>query len=148
MLIYPFDAARWLRLNRKESPMAALLIGVDERAAIATLRAYAEANVIDPQAALALYEQDTEAFSQIMAAMTVHLPIGYRVTYSHEQQTFGIARHLSVSIDRPGKMAHPEAIEMILTEFGMQPLKSSVGIWIEDIDEHRKAVNLLQPLMQ
>jgi hypothetical protein len=123
-----------------------LIIGPDERARIAEVRAFAAGNVIDPKGATEAANRDRAAFRDTMEMHSIVLPHGYAVTYSLEHQQFGLASHVSVSVSESGKMPSPAAVEMILTAFGMAPLDQSVGVWVED-DESlsgHAAVNVLQ----
>lgn len=90
-------------------------------------------------------DADIDAYRNMMDSHSVSLPVGYFVTYSHEHQPFGLARHISISVRHHGKMPAPVAVEMILQEFGMMPLSAAVGVWIEDIEDGRKAINIVQP---
>jgi hypothetical protein len=88
------------------------------------------------------------AYRDMMATLTLELPVDYRVTYTHEQQPHaGLCHHISISVNRPKKMPHPEAVGMILSEFGMRPLDDTPnGVWIEDINPLTKAINVVQPV--
>lgn len=83
---------------------------------------------------------------------TTHLDHGFQVTLTHEGQPSpaGMCRHLSISIDRPGKLPHPAAIAMIMEEIGFAaPLDDPhTRIWLEPIAGQRnhEAVNVLQPV--
>lgn len=126
--------------------MPALLIGAEERQKIAELRAFAAANVQDAKHVMdTTREPAAEAAHRDMMDMhSIELPVGYHVTYSHERQPPGLCVHISISVDRPNKMPHPAAVETILEAFGMQPIKGSPGIWIEDINAVTKALNIVQ----
>lgn len=124
--------------------MPALVIGQVQREQIATLRAIAGANPQDPRDVMFAAERGGEVFRAMMALLTVELPIGYFVTYSHETQPIGLCHHLSVSVRRPNKMPSVEAVEMILEEFGMRPLQTSASIWNEQISPTIAAVNIVQ----
>lgn len=67
-----------------------------------------------------------------------NLPVGYRVVYSIEVQPIGICHHISISV--PMRMPNPEAVELILHEFGMPPLKVR-KTWVED--GPRKSINVI-----
>jgi hypothetical protein len=123
----------------------ALIIGEVQKQAIAKLIALAAANVMDPAAMNNAAEKDMAAYRQMMRTLSVELPVGYIVTYSHERQPFGLARHLSVSLDQPNKMPHPAALDMILDAFRMLPHDQSVRLWIEDVSATIKAINVVQP---
>src|SRR5262245_43532071 len=40
------------------------------------------------------------------------IPVGYRVAVSVEEQPFGLARHISISVEKRGKTPNPAAVEM------------------------------------
>lgn len=126
--------------------MAVLVIGDEERRKFVDVRVLAEANVIDVTSLHRLASpDDLAAFRWMMQSLSVEIPIGYRVTYSHEKQSFGIVKHISISVDRPRVAPATEAIELILSEFGMNPLRKSYGIWPEEVDECI-AINIIQPI--
>jgi hypothetical protein len=124
--------------------MTALLIGPEERVAIAKLRLLAEANPFDPQRVIEAAERDMAAYRAWMDGLSITLPSGYWVTYSHEDQPCGRCHHISISVDRPNKMPHPEAVQMILREFEMKPIGDSLQIWIEHVSPTVRAVNIMQ----
>jgi hypothetical protein len=132
--------------------MAALLIGEPERQKIAELIAVAAAGVMSPQRALDAANEDLAGYRDMMGRMlSIELPVGYYVTYSHERQPSGLCHHISVSVDRPGKMPSVEAVNMILEAFGMQPVLKAVPgkrVWIEDVEPGQKAINIVQPVDQ
>jgi hypothetical protein len=129
--------------------MRALVIGATQRAQIATLRALAADNVMDPEAMKTAAAKDIAAYRQMMTELSIELPDGFLVTYSHERQpdpTLGVVRHISISVERPNRTPHPAAVNMILAEFGMQPFDQSLGVWIEDVTATEKAINVVQRL--
>ena len=86
----------------------------------------------------------------------VTIPMGYRCVFSFElQPEAGLCRLLSVSIDLPGKLPAPEAVDEIAALFGFdqvctaaQPTKANACVWLEDIGPNHKAVNVVQPVVQ
>lgn len=46
------------------------------------------------------------------------VPVGYRCVYSVEDQPHGLSRHLSVSVGRPRHLPSPEAMTVLMLEFG------------------------------
>jgi hypothetical protein len=88
-------------------------------------------------------------------ACTVALPIGFLVTYTREQQPPGLCHHISISIDIPGKVPHPDAVAMICEAFEMPEVanvvlapatadhSSVIGIWPEEYSTGRVAVNIV-----
>jgi hypothetical protein len=85
---------------------------------------------------------------------TLHLPVGFRVVYSEEQQPSGLYRHLSIS--SVGKGQPPIiACNMILKEFFFRnhliennPVesikKNEFMFWFEAIGEGCEAVNFVE----
>lgn len=126
--------------------MAALVIGETQRRLIAELKAVATANPQDARHAKAAAGRDLAAYRDMMSALTLELPVGFFVTYTHEQQPqAGLCHHISIS--RPKKLPSQEAVGMILSEFGMRPLEDTPGgLWIEDIDPLTRAINVVQPV--
>jgi hypothetical protein len=76
--------------------------------------------------------------------LTISLPVGFEVTFTHEKQPIGLYRHLSVSVDAEDKSPNPVQVETILKEFGMRPVLQSDRVWLEPFARGRKAVNVLQ----
>lgn len=129
--------------------MAALIISPQGRARIAELKAFAMSTPPqDPRAVMKLAARALGDFRDAQKTMTVYLPVGYAVTYTREIQPEapgdGLCDHISVSIDRRGRMPSPEAVEVILQEFGMRPIGESEAVWTEDIGPGEKAVNIVQ----
>ena len=128
----------------------ALIIGAAQRQQIAELCAVAATNPLDALATLATAGRDLDGFRDMMKMLTLELPRGYVVTYSHEIQPEapppGLCHHISISVTRPWKLPSPEAVEIILSEFGMKPIKGSESIWVETIDPKTKAINIVQLL--
>lgn len=128
--------------------MPALIIGPEELAQIAELKAVAAANPLDVHGMMGAAEGDMEAFRDAMQTETVFLPIGFAVTYTQEIQPNapppGICHHISISVDRPDHLPSEAAVEMILEAFGMGPLEASNGVWVEDISPGERAVNVIQ----
>jgi hypothetical protein len=117
----------------------ALVIGEAERAAIRDLKARAARSPVrlmaQPKA------EDADAFREMNRSLTIALPVGYQVTFTHEIQPSGRYLHLSVSVDTPGAWPSTPAVDMILEAFGMKRLAESEASWPERDSE---AVNVLQ----
>jgi hypothetical protein len=126
--------------------MAALVIGAEERLAILQLRLLAEANPFDIAQAEALAARAIDDYRAWMETMSLVLPVGYQVTYSREIQSFGLCDHISVSVARRDMLPSPEAMELILEAFGMQPAGAHVtaNIWVESVAVGLRAVNIVQ----
>jgi hypothetical protein len=128
--------------------MSVLLIGEAERAKIANLIEIAKLNPIDPQEAQHAADANREAFRVFMRTVSIDLPVGFRATFTYETQPFGLAAHLSVSIDKISRVPVPAVVDMIAREFGMRPIleEKDIMIWVEDLETGHKAVNVLQKI--
>lgn len=88
------------------------------------------------------------------------IPFGFKVVYTHEMQHGDIeCRHLSMSLDKPGRVPNPVAVQMIAEEFGfvnkLIDIDSPNDIntpdhlwwWGEEIQGGKLiAINILEPL--
>lgn len=73
----------------------------------------------------------------------VNIQMGYRASISFEQQPGGLCRHLSVSVDTPGRIPNPPAVEMIAREFGF--VESALRkFWMEEFEPGHHAVNVIE----
>lgn len=128
--------------------MQILVIGPAEFEQIAELRAVAAAMPLHAMGMVAASAQDEAAFRDAMRTHAIFIPHGFAVVYTHEIQPNapppGLFHHISISVNTHGKLPSPEAVETILEAFGMQSLNASDGVWIEDISQGEKAVNVLQ----
>lgn len=77
---------------------------------------------------------------------TLEVPFGYRICFSMERQQIInqpelLVRHLSVSVDTPGRLPSIPAVEMIMKELGFEG-----GIYDQDsvFLEGEKAINVVQ----
>ena len=71
----------------------------------------------------------------------VLIPDGYRAAFSIEEQPAGFVRHLSVSVDVPGKLPSVPAVRTIAEAFGVNGWQR---VWIEEFDPGHSAVNILE----
>lgn len=71
----------------------------------------------------------------------VPLPIGFLAAISFEHQPIGLCRHLSISVDRPGALPNPEAVKMIMEEFGCT--HAVAAPWIEEFKPGHSAINIV-----
>ena len=72
----------------------------------------------------------------------ITIPLNFRVVFTIEQYPGGWFKHLSVSVPVKNKGPHPQAVEMIMAEFGMGDLKARPGnsVYIEDIGDGYRAI--------
>lgn len=128
--------------------MAVLLIGASERVMLQKLARLAEENPVDITTLMAKLATP-EGKAKHMQQMTLQsrtLPVGYWITYSIEDgHPIGRARHLSVTVDRPGKAPSVESVWMIAKELGFygESIQSCDRAWVEDLVQG-KAVNVAQ----
>jgi hypothetical protein len=131
--------------------MTALLIGEAERSAIADLvaTATATANVVDVIDLAPRLNTPTGKAAHMaqMSLQTIDLPVAFRVTYSIETgHGCGVCRHMSVSVNRDGRVPGKEAVWMIAEMFGFRDGLSACAAYIEDLKGHGMAVNVIQPI--
>lgn len=82
---------------------------------------------------------------------TIGIPEGFTATYTHEEYLVNdkdmvVCRHLSVSVDRKGKVPHEAAVQMIMEEYGFINKIPNLAIWPEKFGDGQTAVNVLEPL--
>lgn len=122
--------------------MPVLVMGPDQREALKKVREYAEANPVT-----------SERFQRIMHGeeptvcedprFQAELPVGYRVAFSIEDQPkAGKVRHLSMSVDRRGKLPSLEVVLMVMEELGFRAksFKEVSRAWVEN----NIAINVLE----
>ena len=124
--------------------MAILTIGPAEKEQIQNLISFAESNVMGEERIKRIAAGEEKAPGDD-PRLRITLPIGYGVVFTFEQQPFGKARHISISIDRKGLPAI-EAVNMILEAFGFRNQISKepalLCVWIEV----ERAINVVEPL--
>jgi hypothetical protein len=70
----------------------------------------------------------------------------YQACITFEEQPIGLCRHLSVSVETPGRLPHMLAVGMIAEAFGFVPgMKRE--IWVEEFEPGHHAVNVVEPVM-
>ena len=73
-------------------------------------------------------------------------PFPFLVTFSIENHPVGTCRHMSVSIQRKGRVPSPEAAWMIAELLGFSGGIEACRMWTEPLDDGEVAINLVQPL--
>jgi hypothetical protein len=130
--------------------MPALLIDRDVQTRIAAALAFARAHplplsvvragaVLPDRPMLSL--QDRKPGFERPPGANVLIPVGYRAAVSIEEQPAGMCIHVSISVDRPGKLPSREAVAMIADAFGLTRIDSR---WLEEFEPGKHAVNVLQ----
>ena len=131
--------------------MSALIIGEVQRAKIAELIAFAAATgPFHAENLKKLAGSEIDRFRDMMNTLSIELPIGFHVTYSHVMHSQGPQpgryQCISISVERRDRVPSPDAIEVILEEFGMHGLKGSTAVWVEQLSHGLRAVNVVQPV--
>jgi len=121
-----------------------LAISLKEKVDIKRLVEYAESHRLDIHTVFKMAggrmrpPGDTPEF-------VVHIPFGFRCCFTIEQQQIGWMRHLSVSINAPGKWPNEHAVAVLAEEFGFRhQLKD--GKWKCYTEDHVGAVNIMELL--
>jgi hypothetical protein len=74
------------------------------------------------------------------------LPVNFRIVYSLEEHPCGWCHHISVSGGAKGKVPSIAMVKMVMKEIGFKgDLKDQHSVWMEDLDNGEKAVNILGP---
>ena len=126
-----------------------LFIGPAERESLAALRELANRQPVDMITLVKAIKQPAgkAAHKDQMTAQSVPLPVGFLVTFSIESgHPAGTCRHMSMSIGKRGRVPNQHAMWMVAEELGFVGSLKACKIWIEDLDGHGQAVNIVQPV--
>lgn len=126
-----------------------LVIGPAEKAKLAELLEKAAAAPVHMPEVVKLITtpEGKKAHMARMTAQTIKLPVAFLVTFSIETgHPCGTARHMSMSVDREGRLPHPQAIWMVALELGFTGGLEACMHWLEDLAGHGEAVNVVQPM--
>ena len=129
--------------------MNPLVIGPDEQLKLATLRELASQHPVDmPTLIEAIKHPAGKAFHKSrMTAQSISLPLYYLVTFSIETgHPVGTCRHMSMSVKAPGRVPNPHAVWMVAEVLGFVGGLEQCKHWIEDLEGHGLAINLVQPV--
>jgi len=133
--------------------MTPLVIDDEGREQIKALVALANANPVD---VIALQERikvpaSKEQHRAQMTRQTITLPLAFMVTFSIEDgHPCGRCRHMSMSVQREGRVPSPAGVWMVAQEFGFwgEGFKDCVGVWQEMLQGHGIAINVVQPVKE
>lgn len=75
------------------------------------------------------------------ASEHVLIPRGYRAAFSIEEQPVGLCLHLSISVDKKGKVPNEHAVKEIAAAYG---ITSFDRVWLEEFDPGHHAVNIIE----
>ncbi|WP_233854146.1 hypothetical protein [Paraburkholderia sp. HD33-4] len=127
-----------------------LLIGPDQRRQLAALRKRANAHPVDMRGLSDRLKvpANKQAHRAQMTTQSVNLPADFLVTFSIETgHPVGTCRHLSMSVGKAGRVPSPEAVWSVATELGFTGALEHCTQWLETLQGHGDAVNIVQPLM-
>lgn len=122
----------------------ALIIGAKEANEIRAAYAKARANPIPwerlqtqivPQQSVDVLTLDNRKPGQENArppSEQILIPYGYRMAISFERQPAGLLAHFSFSVEAPGKLPNPVAVEMMLDIIGGFDLRKCDRQWTEE----------------
>jgi len=82
-----------------------------------------------------------------MTAQTIPIPLAFMVTFSIEHgHPCGTCRHMSMSVQREGRVPNEQAVWWVAQEFGFWGSLTRCTIWLEQLRGYGQAVNVLQPV--
>lgn len=117
--------------------MRPFIINDTIRQKIAELVTFAEANVVTD------LENRKEPVGHIKE-YCLEIPMGYRVVYSIDQQKKGLMRHLSMSVDNPGKLPSVAVVEQVCKLIGFKSELQDCYLDFEDCGGGHVAINVLE----
>lgn len=123
----------------------------DDRVAaiLAALRDKAAAHPVNMHVVMAKMKtaQGKREHRSAMNKLSVPLPFGFMVTLSIETgHPCGTCRHMSMSSPAQDRVPAPEAVEMVMPALGFVGGIAACQVWLEDLSDGGKAVNLVQPI--
>lgn len=125
-----------------------LIIDEEVRSQIKACVELAEANPVDMPALMERIKtpQWKEHHMAQMVRQTVKIPLAYMATFSIEHgHPCGPCRHMSMSVQREGRLPNSIGLWMIAQEFGFWgELKDCEAVYPEKLEGHGQAVNIIQ----
>lgn len=85
-------------------------------------------------------------YKRPIPSVCVEIPVGYMACISFEMQPAGLCRHLSVSIDKPGKVPTREVCLALAVLFGFRKANTDCVAWLEEFEPGEFAINMVQPV--
>lgn len=124
--------------------MSLLILDDNADAKIKALVEHAEKNIFTVEEIAKIMDGsappagDREGFS-------IFLPVHYKAVYTiEEHKAKMVVRHLSLSVNKEGRLPHPAVVEELLQKFGfVGPLKKCV-VYMEGPEEDPYAVNIIE----
>lgn len=126
-----------------------LLIGPEQKEALQALRRLAAERPVDmpPLMERLKTSHGKAAHLRRMSRQTIEIPFGFMVTFSIEfNHPCGTCRHMSMSSPVDGRVPSPSAVEMVMAELGFEGGIEQCQLWVEKLQGHGEAINVVQPL--
>lgn len=126
-----------------------LILGPAELAELAALRDLAARHPVDMKVLMEAlkHRAGKAAHKHQMTSQSVPLPTDYLVTFSIETgHPVGACRHMSMSVGKKGRLPNPHAMWMVAEQLGFIGGLEACMHWLETLEGHGEAVNLVQPL--
>lgn len=126
-----------------------LIIGEAERMVLAELRNLAAERPVDMRTLEARLKTDQgkAAHRERMTEQSRIVPVDFLVTFSIEQgHPAGTCRHMSMSSPKMGRLPTPEAVWLVAELLGFVGDIDACMSWVEDLQGHGRAINLVQPV--
>jgi hypothetical protein len=127
--------------------MTVFVIDTTAEAALASLKTRAEDRPIsltDMRRMVAAAERG-QPFSVIPEDQTIYLPMGWSVTFTHEDHPGGRARHMSMASPNRSRIPIEPALEMVMGHLGFTVPLGECTTWLEPLAEGH-AVNVVEIL--
>lgn len=125
-----------------------LVIDEEVRSQIKACVELAEANPVDMPTLMKRIKthQGKEHHRAQMTRQSVKIPFAYKATFSIEHgHPCGTCRHMSMSVQREGRMPNEIGLWMIAKEFGFWgELKDCEAVYQEHLEGHGRAINIIQ----
>lgn len=122
-----------------------LSVGNEERQKLLELKKYAEEHVMS-------FDELIKIFAKIVSPAgdrpehTLFIPEGFKVVFSIEEQKPGKCRHLSVSVDKEGKLPSVGHVTFLMNILGFQKPMCDCIICLEEIAENHHAVSVMEDM--
>lgn len=126
-----------------------LLIGPEQKKALQALRKLAAERPVDMLMVMERIKNRAGKAAHLrrMTQQTIEIPFGFMVTYSIElNHPCGTCRHMSMSSPVEGRVPSPSAVEMVMAELGFGGGIEQCQVWVENLEGHGEAINVVQPL--
>ena len=124
--------------------MSAMIITEEVSARIKEVVHYAEKHIFSMDDMLDIMNKQREPPGNDPNHV-VFIPIGIKVVFTMDKQNIGICKHISISVDRPGKLPNPLVVENILLEFGIETPMHDCVIDVEDLSHGYQAITIVEP---